>query len=441
MTKNKLAKCVAGFVLVVLTSNNSFIFEQNDNLKEKQEQHDFAFNPHKKEPVQTSQSSSSSENQKQQSSPTKSTDHNREPRIILQIGPHKTGTTALQSFIHKKRGVRESLLEDRVAVPFFSDMPGRIQAIPDFNFAHCMIKTYAVGGGDMSMRACQKDIFPNFTRFVSAQYQEGNDILMVAEDLDRHNIDYERIIQFVKPYTRIDVVVIYRRLHDWYPSWYNQVMKTYTRYRYIKDKNQNIETFVDYLKRGEKGLLSRHTVALADDYSKYGMNVTVLNYHEDGVDLFENLFCKILQIPKTCAKIQSGKLVGGHQNRNNDNMELCRVILTAQFKFGIGEGTQNARTCYKQATMLEERMKTKFNMTIQDLPLLRIPQSTIDDTWKTTVDIEKKYAFEKQGNSSQTSSDDYWLKLREDFDRTVRKKWFSIDVDEMNRTRLLHSLF
>jgi hypothetical protein len=82
-------------------------------------------------------------------------------------------------------------------------------------------------GGSVSGGKCSelRRIFPNFLK---EAYSHSKNVIIVAEDLDRLEIDYVRTLYWLQPYRRIRVVVCYRRLRHWLPSFYNQIVKMYT---------------------------------------------------------------------------------------------------------------------------------------------------------------------------------------------------------------------
>ena len=84
-----------------------------------------------------------------------------------------------------------------------------------------------------------------FPKFVLDAYNKSQNVLIVAEDLDRAGIDFDMLRFFLRPYKRIRAVVTYRRLHDWLPSWYNQIV---TQYAHIYAKGeQPFPSFVGWL--------------------------------------------------------------------------------------------------------------------------------------------------------------------------------------------------
>jgi len=146
-------------------------------------------------------------------------DYDLEPYVLLHAGPHKTGTTSIQSFLYTSLFNNATYLQqDKFAIPTFDDLPGIFGGDgPMLNFAHCMLKDFAKDGGQMNVGMCNKlrgDKSP-FPKFLKKHYNQSHHVLLVAEDLDRLTIDHGRIQYYLQPYRRFKVVVTYRRMHDW----------------------------------------------------------------------------------------------------------------------------------------------------------------------------------------------------------------------------------
>ena len=149
-------------------------------------------------------------------------DYDTEPYVLLHAGPHKTGTTSIQSFLYTSLFNNATYLQqDKFAIPTFDDLPGIFGGDgPMLNFAHCMLKDFAKDGGQMNVGMCNKlrgDKSP-FPKFLQKHYNQSHHVLLVAEDLDRLTIDHGRIQYYLQPYRRFKVVVTYRRMHDWLVS-------------------------------------------------------------------------------------------------------------------------------------------------------------------------------------------------------------------------------
>ncbi len=131
-----------------------------------------------------------------------------EPSIILHVGPHKTGTTALQSFIYDMVELNNNtLLGDNLRIPLSHELPGIYKENGvGLNLAQCSINRYKRDGGRMSKALCgtTRKTFPEF---VVDAYNKSQNILVVAEDFDIPEIDFNRLDFFLHPYKKIKAKV------------------------------------------------------------------------------------------------------------------------------------------------------------------------------------------------------------------------------------------
>lgn len=61
------------------------------------------------------------------------------------------------------------------------------------NFAHCQIRNYVKDGGQMNTHRCNMIRLHHLPKFVGQSYNESRNVLIIAEDLDRKTIDYQRM--------------------------------------------------------------------------------------------------------------------------------------------------------------------------------------------------------------------------------------------------------
>lgn len=61
------------------------------------------------------------------------------------------------------------------------------------NFAHCQIRNYVKDGGQMNTHRCNMIRLHHLPKFVGKSYNASRNILIVAEDLDRRTVDYQRM--------------------------------------------------------------------------------------------------------------------------------------------------------------------------------------------------------------------------------------------------------
>ena len=87
----------------------------------------------------------------------------------------------------------------------------------------------------------------------------------------------------------------------------------------------------------------------------------------------------------------------------------------------------------------------KRNITLwRDVPTLHLNQSQIDALWNQTIKEETEYysLLELEGSvppateATNNIEGAFWKTLKDDFDRTILTKWYSIDVKEAKKLLL-----
>ena len=114
----------------------------------------------------------------------------RPPQVILHVGPHKTATTSLQSFIKEPQAI-ETLAKDNVSMPGLKAFPGTNRNFPEFNYVTCIKRGMKEGS------FCRTELLPAMSNYLNQTYTKSKDVLIVAEDFDRPEID---CVSFKKVY-------------------------------------------------------------------------------------------------------------------------------------------------------------------------------------------------------------------------------------------------
>ncbi|KAL7545379.1 hypothetical protein ACHAWF_008727 [Thalassiosira exigua] len=226
---------------------------------------------------------------------------------ITPLNSFGAGTTAIQSFLYDSLWKNATFLqEDNFGIPTFDDLPGIFGGEgPMLNFSHCMIADFVKGGGQMNVGMCNK-LRTAFPPFLERNYNQSRSVLIVAEDLDRATIDHTRMQYYLRPYRRFRVVVNYRRLHEWLPSWYNQIVHLYIS-NYIQGLSR-YPSFVEWIDHQYDKFLNVHAMAVATRYRNSGKfeSVHIMNMHNE-VPLLEDLFCNYIPFANaTCRGIKEG---------------------------------------------------------------------------------------------------------------------------------------
>ena len=108
-----------------------------------------------------------------------------------------------------------------------------------------------------------------------------------------------------RPYKRFRVVIAYRRLHEWLPSWYNQIVDLYKSV-YIRGE-ASYPSFVEWIESEYENFLQVHAMNVLKRYRESGKfeSARVFSMH-DQTPLLENVFCNQIESPATCEAIRDG---------------------------------------------------------------------------------------------------------------------------------------
>ncbi|KAL3781766.1 hypothetical protein ACHAWO_002112 [Cyclotella atomus] len=330
-------------------------------------------------------------------------DYLNEPYVLLHVGPHKTGTTSIQEFLYNSLESNSTsyLDEDNFAIPTYTQLPGWFKGHGAMlNFAHCMIKNYRGDGGRVSAGKCNelRQIFPKFLR---EAYNQSKNVLIVAEDLDRLEIDYVRTLYWLQPYRRIRVAVCYRRLHHWLPSFYNQIVKMYTP-KYIRG-DYPYPSFVEWIDEKYHHFKQVHSIQVANRYrsSNKFESVSMMNLHSE-INLIEDFFCNYVpHANATCEFIKRKNATDERISNQGYNHDFERLA-TEAFRAGKLNHYHHA-IANKMAKKLEALMPDA-----RAYPKKCLNQTFLDELLQLEHDIEKthfKEWYDGQGGEAGLKED------------------------------------
>eukprot|EP00984_Skeletonema_dohrnii_P032031 scaffold25418_cov131-Skeletonema_dohrnii-CCMP3373.AAC.8 len=354
-----------------------------------------------------------------------------EPSIILHVGPHKTGTTALQSFIYDLVKVNNNIfLEDNLRIPLEHELPGCFHREGvGLNLPHCSINRFKRDGGQMSNSMCgsMREAFP---KFVADAYNKSQNILVVAEDFDRSLINFNRLHFLLQPYKKIKVVSTYRRLHDWLPSWYNQIADHY-QLEYARG-NETYPSFVEWVEEKYDKFLKAHGVTVAERFKSYEFieSVHLINMHDMADSLADTFFCDILQAKATCKAIKDG--VRPSKSNIGFDHEYQRLAIEAKRAGKIPASSLEKKI---QIRRVSKFLMMQVEQTNTSLPRLCPSNETLEKILTQELEHESKYLpewSESQGGEEA---------LRKSFEKAVQKKFCAFDVVKIFDTGIMDSIF
>ena len=128
-------------------------------------------------------------------------------RVVLHVGPHKTGSTAIQKTLQRK------VYQDSLASDGYLQLNWRNETLVD-NALHWVLAR------------CFNGACPPVIRRQLGRARDGRrDVLLSSEQFDRYATaaDHAKIQRFFRGFGAIDVdvLVVYRRFYEWILSYYS----------------------------------------------------------------------------------------------------------------------------------------------------------------------------------------------------------------------------
>jgi len=259
------------------------------------------------------------------------TTEKKKPRLFLHVGPQKTGSSTFQSILDK-----------------LSKLTGELQG-DNINIRHIMPQT-----GDFDCDIGEWGCFHNckaseeLKTLIQKTRDEGKDLLLTDENLDGNYVSALRDTIDDNDWD-VTVIVMYRRIHEWLISWYNQINKTTnkdsngkilfnekgipyrTEHTYWPDQGgDHIPSFSSwyekYTRQWEPAeLANKHrSVEFYNLYNEAFDNVLLYNLHQEG-DMVTNIICNVIGAANACEKITSHKI---EVTKTNGSVDLDNDILS-----------------------------------------------------------------------------------------------------------------
>lgn len=350
------------------------------------------------------------------------------------IGPHKTGTTALQAFIYDQVDKGGAIFTfDNIRIPKYEELPGVFgkEGIM-LNLPHCSLEKYKASGGQMLSPMCDR-MRSAFPKFMHDAYNKSEDVLFVAEDFDRIAINNERLHFYLRPYKKIKVVVMYRRLHEWLPSFYNQIMQHYNLV-YAKGEEE-YPSFVAWLNEHYDEFLDVHAIRVAERYRSqhWVTTVDIINMHEvaETSNLIEYFFCNALDAEATCQAIRDG----ARPPKSNIGADHDYERLAVKASLGGKISAKFTKPIHLVKATRSLVMKVNEMNAVDTLPRICPSKQLLDQILATEIEHEKTYFpewFTSHGGEEG---------LQQSFDKAVKKKFCSLDADKIIESGMLDSVF
>lgn len=256
------------------------------------------------------------------------------PHLVIHVGPQKTGSTTLQHVWGDQLEMRNALKQDNFDYHFINPHRGMFDCDLDGDrWANCKVSG-------------------KLLQILSNARTKRRNLILSDENLDHRFAGALREAINDKHF-RVKVVLVYRRIHRWLPSWYSQINKTgnmdskgnllrnkdgqperrpHTKWPseggvYIPNFSDWYKTFVDHFHSID--LVSNHpSISFKDAYKPYFDQIKVYDIDQEG-DLVTNFMCQMIPgASKTCHRLKLGSI--NLPALSNPSVNLDHDILSVQ---------------------------------------------------------------------------------------------------------------
>lgn len=348
----------------------------------------------------------------------------KKPRLLLHIGPKKTGTTYIQLKILGKSKVRSVLQKQNVS-------------LVDYNFRDFKRLLFSCLEKPVNDTQCVKQGM--WSEYRKKLVGKPFDKLKVGD----YDLQHHTVLSSIESYSRmpdngfcrhsfgslqnefdVTALVFYRRLAGWFPSEYKQrrkaLMMNSRISKYLQFSKGRLPTFADYV-RTWTGYDGRDTLSSIEVFeSIFGReNIKVLSYHAENIG--EEFLCKGLShLPGAC---DIGKKLPSDEVKNDNSALLFDEdwVVSEAFRQSLfPEKHVKRRTA---TTVLKAYWDAKPERR-KNLPKSCLTSSLSDWMWNRTI-ATQRYLVQNYPNSIIAMAED---ELREEFNETAATKFCDVDV-------------
>jgi hypothetical protein len=233
--------------------------------------------------------------------------HKRKPILFWHVGPHKTSTTAIQTFLYKREnGLKK---QDNIVMPLH--LPGRFRnLLAPANVAYCFFDYETWPNSWDECRGCElprsvvsedcEQVMLAFRHFVDNARVNSQNVLLSSEGFSTWNeTQIQRLVHDYFADWDVQVIVYFRRWDEWLASVYFE----WNRFKSPQVRLSSVDYFEDPATLSCTAFQYSHAVrqryqAVTDS------NVTVVNFHAptEKRSLIEQFVCDALHgmAPHAC---------------------------------------------------------------------------------------------------------------------------------------------
>jgi hypothetical protein len=337
----------------------------------------------------------------------------QKPTAILHIGPHKTATTTIQTFM---KNYQTEMYNDGYEFPGDWTDP-LTTSINMERLVNCFQFPEFRTPND-----CDTQQYDDIAKIA----ERGSNMILTAETFAYHFTDVSKVREAVSPWgDNVVVVAYYRRFFEWLISYYNMEM----RYKPVPERLPLADWLEDEA-RMEHNYMELFTYGLVSHWDKYFPDkVKVYNMHDKEHIKAETFFCDAIpRADKTCQVIKANNEVR-QANPSTDSLVYGEIAYAAyQMKLFRPDVSDPATIDWDD---IVEKVKSYQEDTLglksTNFDPLRCPSSTVIERIKEkSLQAEMKLAPEFYTTAAGEAT------LLKKFERNLTKyKFCSVDAKRL----------
>lgn len=372
--------------------------------------------------------------------------YEKQPTLILHVGPPKTGSTSIQDALRmSKRRLwnEDSYFYFQKAQNEETEQGSKASRDSEFkwNTLERQLKEQK-----------HVDYWNDVSGILDHMLREGKNIIISAEELcferfPDNEFTWKTVLPTLKKWN-VEIIVTYRRYYEWVTSWYYQSISNNLRFQAsidlkpnFRDRYIQFETFLNQmlteahqLKNRGRWMDAHPTQYAMRKFGRRFKNIKILNMYNSSRDgnTVESFFCEMISNAKSTCNFFK------HVNVKHKNMAVNRdfaILIHASFDRGLlsNEAFRSffSNFEYKEFIFREELKKRKIQ-----LPYKCISNNVLDEVLQISLSFEEHmfpewFSLDKVKSDHETG---FWKAVAEN-------KFCEIDLDTIFSEKIYQPIF
>lgn len=302
---------------------------------------------------------------------------------VVHVGPHKTGTTSIQSMILR---TLPELKKDGYSVP--GNWSHSKLAVNMADLVSCFWKDQFK---DTASGTCDTDAL----REMETIAHENGNLLLTAEAFAYDITDMNKVTSALEPWKDSTIIVVYyRRFYEWICSYYNME----TRYRPLHQRKSFVEWLSD-VQFIENHYNNMYTYGVVQRWKQYFNNVKVYNMHDTSKEIIAEFMCEAIpNAPNACEETTTRLRNKGELVFNPSTGALVySELVYAAYQMGLlnvsgfDDNNYNETLWKEIISMTQNRQEIELGLKSHEfLEILCPEKSVLDRILELSLDVERE---------------------------------------------------